>query len=155
MAYTEEQKEEIFNKVIDYISNGMSLRAALKKKDTFSTTIWFDMIDESELRNKQYARACEKRADSIFDEILAIADSQEGDVVDIDGVMITQHNVIQRNRLQVDARKWTVSKLNPKKYGEKLELDNKHSGSVKTDLSHLTYEELKQLQKSDNKSSND
>ena len=31
---------------------------------------------------------------------------------------------VQRNRLRVDTRKWVMSKLAPKKYGEKLE----HSG---------------------------
>lgn len=33
MAYTKQQKESMFNKVIDYISNGMSLRTALKQED--------------------------------------------------------------------------------------------------------------------------
>ncbi len=34
---------------------------------------------------------------------------------------------IQRSRLRIDARKWMASKLAPKKYGEKLELDVRHS----------------------------
>ena len=29
---------------------------------------------------------------------------------------------VQRNKLRVDARKWVLSKLAPKKYGDKLEL---------------------------------
>ena len=32
------------------------------------------------------------------------------------------NEAVQRSRLRVDARKWLMSKLMPKKYGEKLEL---------------------------------
>ena len=31
---------------------------------------------------------------------------------------VTNHNVINRDRLRVDARKWAASKLAPKKYGD-------------------------------------
>lgn len=36
----------------------------------------------------------------------------------------------QRARLIIDTRKWVSSKLKPKKYGDRLELENKHSGEV-------------------------
>lgn len=42
---------------------------------------------------------------------------------------------VQRSRLRVDARKWLASKLAPKKYGERLDLN--HSGAVR-----LTHEQL-------------
>jgi hypothetical protein len=32
------------------------------------------------------------------------------------------HNVIQRNKLQIDARKWMLGKMQPKKYGDKLDV---------------------------------
>jgi hypothetical protein len=38
---------------------------------------------------------------------------------------------IQKHKLQVDTRKWLLSKLAPKKYGEKLEV----SGDEKSPLS--------------------
>ena len=37
---------------------------------------------------------------------------------------------VQLQRLKIDSKKWELSKLHPKKYGDRLELDNKHSGSV-------------------------
>ena len=122
MAYTKEQKEKIFNKVIDYISNGMSLRKALKQKDVFSKTVWDELIKEEE-KNTQYARACSERADCIFDEIIDISDNSGNDTIIKDGVEIVNHEAIQRDRLRVEARKWAVSKMNPKKYGDKLQVD--------------------------------
>ena len=35
---------------------------------------------------------------------------------------------VQRSKLRVDTRKWLMSKLAPKKYGEKVDLE--HSGEV-------------------------
>ncbi|MBT8043576.1 MAG: hypothetical protein KJO79_01395 [Verrucomicrobiae bacterium] len=35
----------------------------------------------------------------------------------------SNHENIQRSRLRVDTRKWMTSKMKPKKYGDKLELD--------------------------------
>ena len=33
--------------------------------------------------------------------------------------------MLAHRKLQVDTRKWLASKLKPKKYGDKLEVDNK------------------------------
>ena len=48
-------------------------------------------------------------------------------IINEEGNPITNHNVIQRDRLRVDARKWALSKMNPKKYGDKqaIEMDIK------------------------------
>lgn len=62
----------------------------------------------------QYARAREDQAESHADRIIEIADNP-----DIDA---------NHKRIMVDARKWVASKLKPKRYGDKLDLD--HSGNV-------------------------
>ena len=56
----------------------------------------------------QYARAREARAEVLADEIVDIADKAED---------------AQIARLQVDARKWAASKLDPKRYGDRLDID--------------------------------
>ncbi len=49
----------------------------------------------------------ERRADAIFDEIVDISDGDpEADTA--------------RDRLRIDARKWVVPKMLPKKYGDKV-----------------------------------
>ena len=80
---------------------------------------------------KMYARAREDAADFLADEIIAIADDSSDDELFTDeGKRICNAEFIQRSRLRVDARKWVAAKLKPRKYGEKIELDNKHSGTV-------------------------
>lgn len=147
MAYTKQQKEEMFDRMINYISSGMSLRTALKQKDVFSKNIWDEMIKDEE-KNTRYARAREERADAIFEEIIEIADNSGSDKKKLDnGVEVIDHEAIQRDRLRVDARKWAVSKMNPDKYGDKLGL--KHSGEIRqsSDLSKLSDETLRQAER--------
>ena len=38
---------------------------------------------------------------------------------------------VQRSKLRVDIRKWMVSKLNPTRYGDKIQTE--HSGEVKVE----------------------
>lgn len=121
MAYSEDERNQKLLKIFDIISNGQSLRKALEQVKMSSAT-FFEWIDNDADKAKQYARACEDRADMIFEEILEIADKQDSDVIEIDGNIVTNHNVINRSRLQVDARKWALSKMNPKKYGDKLDI---------------------------------
>ena len=84
---------------------------------------WLDA--HAEFRD-QYARAREAQADHFAEEILEISDDgtndwmrrQQGE----DTVEVANHEHISRSKLRVDARKWLMSKMAPKKYGDKLEL---------------------------------
>jgi hypothetical protein len=73
----------------------------------------------------QYARAREEQADFLFEQCLAIADDDSGDVTIVtDGkgnaVERVDHENIQRSRLRVDTRKWMAAKLAPEKYGDRV-----------------------------------
>ena len=73
----------------------------------------------------QYTRAREDQADTLADEIIAIADEQPEviAVVNKNGELI-EHKLdnafLQWQKNRIDARKWTAMKLKPKKYGERL-----------------------------------
>lgn len=124
MAYSQKEIESIFNDIVKLISeDGLSLRKAIDKNN-ISTQTFYRWLEEDAIKSKRYARATEIRADRIFDEILDISDSQEGDVYeDSDGVIRTNHDIINRARLRVDSRKWILSKMNPKKYSDKIQVD--------------------------------
>jgi len=81
----------------------------------------------------QYARAREQLVEHWADEVLDIAD--DGTLDTIQGtnkhgqeVQVSNPSNVQRDRLRVDSRKWLMSKLAPKKYGDKLDVE--HSGEV-------------------------
>ena len=77
--------------------------------------------------SRRRARARLDYADAIFDEAMDIAHDTSGDIVmklDKSGneYPAVQHNVIQRDKLRVDTCLKVASKINPAKYGERLEL---------------------------------
>lgn len=119
MAYTEDKKKESFDYIISEIVSGKSLRYALDTNGMPSSQTFYNWLEEDEEKSKQYARACESRELLLLDEILLIADKQGEDVIETDNGPITNHNIIQRNNLQIEARKWVLGKLNPSKYGNK------------------------------------
>lgn len=122
MAYTQEKKDECFDWIISEIESGKSLISSLNTNGMPSTSTFYIWLEEEPEKSKRYARACEARELLIFDEILTIADKQDADVDEKDGVEVINHNVINRNRLQIDARKWVLGKMNPKKYGDKVDV---------------------------------
>ncbi len=66
----------------------------------------------------QYAKAREAMLEKMADDTLDIADAEPTMTAEgkLDGVSVAHA------RLRVDTRKWLLSKLAPKKYGDKLEL---------------------------------
>lgn len=84
---------------------------------------FYELLKGSDELAKRYARACEARADKIFDDMLSISDENSRDTfIDDNGIERTNTDVIQRSKLMVDTRKWVLSKLAPKKYGDKMDI---------------------------------
>jgi hypothetical protein len=63
----------------------------------------------------QYAHACKLRRENKFEELEDIAETEKD---------------VQRARLRVDVIKWQLSKEEPKKYGDKIDLNASHSGEL-------------------------
>jgi hypothetical protein len=128
---------EVRDTLLLRLSHGESLRAICRDKAAGMPDVStvFDWIHKDETFAKQYARARELQADMLVDEILEIADDSAHDVVeslDDKGNIIERvnHDHINRSRLRVDTRKWFASKVFPKRYGDKQEIE--HSGKIES-----------------------
>lgn len=157
MAYSKEDKDKLLSIIFDKILNGKPVRDVLKEEGMPDVTTFYRWIDEDVEKAKQYVRACEGRADAIFDEIIKIADDSERDFVEqtlTDDIKISSFNSehVQRSRLRIDARKWIASKLNPKKFGDKTIIEGgdnpiKTQGTI--DVSKLPTEVLEAIAKAE------
>lgn len=100
--------EDLADRVLTQIEAGHSLRkiAEMDGMPQASTIMRWCRVQEG--FSEQYARACASRAELYAEDIVAISDDMS---------IGADHK-----RLQMDARKWTASKLLPKKYGEQLEV---------------------------------
>lgn len=121
--YSPEQIETLFNSVLLEIEKWRPVRQILQDEWMPSWPTFYIWLANDEEKTKRYARACDVRAETIFDEMLEIADDNSKDIkVDKDGNEIVNQDNIQRARLKIDARKWVLGKLNPKKFGDKLDM---------------------------------
>ena len=125
-CYSIEEKQKIFDEICEIIVNGKSLRSALTKVNISAQT-FFVWMREDDSKSKQYAQATTERAEMMFEDMFEIADDSQGDfdTVDLgDGITSEKFNSehVQRSRLRVDTRKWALSKMMPKKYGDKIDL---------------------------------
>lgn len=116
MARASEYTAEIGDIICERISEGQSLRKICDAEDMPNKATVFRWLAANKEFSDQYARARETQADTLFDDVLAIADQYDtiSEAVNPD--------LIQRAKLRIDARKWMAGKLRPKVYGDKLEL---------------------------------
>jgi hypothetical protein len=121
-----DERSKVSQMVLDGMRNGLSAFKACQDagvpQSTFSR--WCD--DDATLA-ESYARAREDLIERMATEIMDISDQ---DVGITDGKK--DWAAVQKHKLQVDSRKWLLSKLAPKKYGDKLEL----SGDNENPLVH-------------------
>jgi hypothetical protein len=127
MAY---DKEIVFKSIISQIEEGASLRSVLRQEAMPNSVTFYKWIDDDEEKIKHYARACEKRAESIFEDILEIADNASGDKKYTESGEIMDSEYVARSRIRIDARKWMLGKMQPKKYSDKTILSNDEDNPI-------------------------
>ena len=116
--------DKLADKICQMIAQGQSVRSICTKKDMISMQTFFRWLRENDKFREQYARACEERSYMHAEDIIEIADNATNDYMEKlegDGYIFNSENV-QRSRLRIDTRKWLMSKLNPKVYGDKLDM---------------------------------
>lgn len=123
MAYTQRIADEICRR----LAEGESLRSICRDEempDESSVRAW--ALDNVNGFGPQYARAREIGYDKLAEEILEISDTPQLGVIRTSkpdgGEEVKEADMIEHRRLRVDSRKWMLSKMLPKKYGDKLEL---------------------------------
>jgi hypothetical protein len=88
---------------------------------------WY--VDDREGFSSQYAQARDTGLDAMADELLEIGDDGSNDWMERHGQdsagWLANGEHVQRSRLRVDTRKWLLSKMAPKRYGDKLQ----HTGA--------------------------
>lgn len=132
--------DELMTKVLADVTGGMSLRKATEahgvEKMRFHRT-----VDASETWANHYMRARASCMDAIAEELLEIQD-EEPPLRDPGGLAPGAPKADpawvawQKNR--IDTRKWLLSKLAPKKYGDKVatEISGPDGGPVETKVEH-------------------
>ncbi|HAD8110446.1 TPA_asm: DNA packaging protein [Salmonella enterica] len=121
--YTEELAEVICLR----LAEGESLRSVCRDDGMPSKQAVLRWLARNESFRAQYVRAKEEGAEELFD----IADDGTNDwmeKLDKDGEAIGYQlngEHVQRSKLRIDTRKWYLSKIMPKKYGDRIQHEQK------------------------------
>ena len=117
-------------KICEQIVAGKSVRDICKQKGFPNASTVFRWLSANETFREQYARAREAQSEVMAQEMLDIADKSTGDV--------------QRDKLRIDTRKWLASKLKPKKYGDKMELNGNADAPLQVVVRKFKHEETEE-----------
>jgi len=125
MAYSGKVAKQILERVM--LSQGIA-EIGRDPNMPDKATIFRWLADNDDFCDR-YTRAKAVCADHMEEEILDIADNSANDYMERQNADGTTYEVvnsehINRSRLRIESRKWLMSKLKPKKYGDRVNLDH-------------------------------
>ncbi|HLW29203.1 MAG TPA: hypothetical protein VKY54_15855 [Kiloniellales bacterium] len=112
------------------LSEGESLRSVCRDEAMPAKQTVLRWIARHDEFRAQYAKAKEEGAEALAEEIFDIADDGSNDwmeQLDKEGNVVgwkLNGEHVQRSRLRIDTRKWYLSKILPKKYGDRVDLNH-------------------------------
>lgn len=118
--------QELADAICELVASGNSIRTICSAENMPAMSSIFKWLRMHSIFAEQYARAKEAQVDAMGEELLDIADDTSNDV---SGELGMPNGVaVQRAKLRTDTRKWLMGKLQPKKYGDKVDLN--HGGEI-------------------------
>ncbi len=127
-------------------TSSKSLRTICEGLDISVASVLTWLRDKPEFL-AQYTRAKEEQADYMIEEMIDIADDGSNDLMTVTkgdaSYEMENKEVTNRSKLRVETRKWIASKLKPKKYGDKLDVNQTNTNvNYNTELSKEDIEKL-------------
>lgn len=120
MARPSIYSQELADKICDGIANGWSMRTICDKEDMPALSSIFLWLRTYKEFSEQYARACEERTEAHNELLLDLGDEATELAQNVDPK--ASGAVVQAVKLKADNLKWVMSKMKPKKYGDKIDM---------------------------------
>ncbi len=126
---------ELGAEICDLIAEGYTLRQIGEREGMpWKSTVnkWRTLYPDFEA---MYARAKAMQADHMAEEIIEIADDGSNDWMTREQenggtTTVLDHEHVQRSKLRVDARKWVMAKMAPRKYGDQVAITGADGGNL-------------------------
>lgn len=133
MAYDQTKADIICQR----LTAGESLRSVCRDPDLPAASTVLLWVDTNAAFAEQYVRARRLGYALLAEELVEIADEVEFEPVpgppgEEPRAVRVDATAVARNRLRVDTRKWMLSKMLPKVFGDKI--DHTHTGTVNVSL---------------------
>jgi hypothetical protein len=117
-----EYSEAIGDEICARMAGGESLHKIANDPDMPARSTILRWISKNEIFGRQYTAAREALQDYWWDKAMEVAFDGSGDIIIENGKTKVDNENVHRSRLKVDTIKWTLSKLNPRKFGDTPDL---------------------------------
>lgn len=153
MARPCKYNDEVAERICEAIATtrqGLDLICS-ENQDFPSSRTFYRWLENNEELCQMYTRAHKVQAAKIFADIIKVADDDSNDLLMGEQGQYPNMAAIHRAKIKIDAYKFTSARLDPQKYGDKMDITSKDKeiGSLMLDLSGLSFEQLLAL-KNDN-----
>ncbi|MCJ2065860.1 terminase small subunit protein [Methylobacterium sp. J-088] len=118
MARPSIYSDELAERICDRLAAGRSLRLICQDADVPSRDTVRRWLRDRLAFRARYAQSCELRADALADEALAIADDSSRDYRSGPSGLVLDADRLRRDRLRIDARKFSAARMAPRRYGD-------------------------------------
>jgi len=133
---------ELAVEICTRLASGEGLRSICRDDQMpEKTTVLRWVMENREGFRIQYEAARAIQAEDFYDELMEIADDGSNDWLKVfdkkgNSRIVPDMEHIQRSRLRVDTRKWAMSKVLSKKYGDKIqaELTGAEGGPIQAEI---------------------
>ena len=127
-----EDRAKISAVVLAGMRGGLSALKACQAANVSHST-FLGWVNQDTALADNYAHAREDLIERMAQEVLELSDSDVGFLPDGK----KDWAAVQKHKLQVDTRKWLLSKLAPKKYGDKLEVSGDAANPLVTRIERV------------------
>jgi len=144
-------KEQLKDEIVVWVSNGKTLRDFCRQDHAPSFRTVYDWLAEDAAFDARFARAREAGHDVIAEEALHIADTlhvgrkivtHSGGDGDDDAMTVTEEDLTQHRKLQIETRLKLLAKWNPKKYGDKTVLAGDPEAPLAVSVDFVTFDAM-------------
>jgi len=109
--------EQIFERVVEDVYRGRSLQSLIDDDHrAISYEDFLRWVKRDPIRHERFKEAQEMRTEFLAGEILEIADG-------VGTIDPSSNDVVNRDKLRIDTRKWLMSAHNKKRYGETKQIE--------------------------------
>lgn len=115
--------QDVADAICERIAGGESMRRICSDEGMPDRATVLRWLDADESFAAKYARAREHQGDYLDDEMAEVVDEVRSGALDP-----------QAGRVVLAGMQWRASKLAPKKYGDRLDLNANHSGGVQVTI---------------------
>lgn len=137
--------------ICSLLAEGRSMRTVCKDENLPHKATIFRWLRTNEEFCDQYTKAKVEGVEAWAEESIDIADDGSNDWMETNDPDNPGYRVngehIQRSRLRIETRKWYASKLKPKKYGDRQQLDVVNTTKLEDCTDEELTAQLKELRK--------